>query len=75
VTLAPSDLTASSGVPITSADLLATALAEVNTAHDLEQVRALRRLRRLALDLEADTWASWARTELKRAHRLRRCGL
>ena len=73
MTLAPSDLTASSVAPTTSVNLLATALAEVNAAHDLEQVWALRRLRRLALDLEADTWATWARTELKRAHVLRRC--
>jgi hypothetical protein len=58
--------------PTTTTGLLAIALAEVNTAHDLEQVRALRRLRRLALDLEADAWAAWARTELKRAHRVRR---
>jgi hypothetical protein len=62
VTLAPSDLTAPAGAPTTtSSQLLATALAEVNTTHDLEQVGA-------------DTWAAWARTELKRAHALRRCG-
>ena len=73
MTLAPSDLTAPTGAPTTPAALLAAAFAEVNTTHDLEQVRALRRLRRLALDLEADTWATWAGTELKRAHALRRC--
>jgi hypothetical protein len=67
------DSLAPTGAPTTPAALLAAAFAEVNTTHDLEQVRALRRLRRLALDLEADTWATWARTELKRAHALRRC--
>ena len=55
-------------------DPLAAARSQVHAFHGLSQERALRRLRRLALALEDDTWAGWARTELKRAHRVRRCG-
>jgi hypothetical protein len=67
------DSLAPTGAPTTPAALLAAAFAEVNTTHDLEQVRALRRLRHVALELEDDTWGAWARLELKRAHALRRC--
>jgi hypothetical protein len=47
-------------------DLL-VALERGRAAHGLERERALLALRHLALRIEADAWAAWARTELRRA--------
>lgn len=62
---------ADKAAPVVS--VLAAARSQVHAFHGLSQERALRRLRRLALALEDDAWAGWARTELKRAHRERKC--
>ena len=54
------------GATVKGHDLL-VALERGRAAHGLERERALLALRHLALRIEADAWAAWARTELRRA--------